>query len=111
MILVVALGALAVVALFLLAQVLAGAVSGSSEPTVAPGQPVEVTILPGSSARTIAVEMQNANVVSARDLEEEVRDRAVADQLKAGTYALETGMAAAEVVAELALEPGSRFGS
>ena len=108
MILVIALGVLAVVALFLLAQVLAGAVSGSSEPTVAPGQPVEVTILPGSSARTIAVEMQNASVVSARDLEEEVRDRAVADQLKAGTYALETGMAAADVVAQLVQGPNTQ---
>jgi len=107
-ILVVALGVLAVVALFLLAQVLAGAVSRSSEPTVAPGQPVEVTILPGSSARTIAVEMQNASVVSARDLEEEVRDRAVADQLKAGTYALETGMAAADVVAQLVQGPNTQ---
>jgi UPF0755 protein len=107
-ILIVALGGIAVVALVLLARVLAGAVSGVAEPTVPPGQAVEITILPGSSARTIAGEMEEAHVVSARKLEDAVRDQGVADQLKAGTYALETGMAPGDVVAQLVRGPNTQ---
>lgn len=109
-ILVVALAGIVIVALVLLARVLAGAVSGSSEPTFSPGQAVEVTILPGSSARMIAAEMEAARVVPARDLENAVRDQAVADQLKAGTYALETGMDPEDVVAQLVQGPNSQAG-
>ena len=107
-VLIVALVGIAIVALVLLARVLAGAVSGSAAPTFPPGQPVEVTILPGASARTIAAEMEAAQVVSARDLESAVRDQGVADQLKAGTYALETGMTAADVVAQLVRGPNTQ---
>lgn len=109
-ILVVALAGIVIVALVLLARVLAGAVSGSSEPTFPPGQAVEVTILPGSSARMIAAEMEAARVVPAQDLENAVRDQAVADQLKAGTYALETGMDPEDVVAQLVQGPNSQAG-
>src|SRR5665811_659516 len=63
------------------------------------GRPVSVEVPAGSSARQIGVILaQNGVVSSAVAFELAVRGSGVAERLQAGTYDLETGMAATEVL-------------
>ena len=77
------------------------------------GQPVEVTIATGSSARTIFTELEEAEVARAGDLERVASELAVSDRLQAGTYSFTTDMPAEDVIAALVkgsdLTPGSTF--
>jgi len=80
-----------------LARMIGGAVGNSAEQTdevsVAPGLDVEITVPPGASARQIGNILAEAGVIgSANDFELEVRDQAIANQLRAGSYQLVTGM-------------------
>jgi len=93
------------IALLLIASVLGGALGGSDTLDVESGIAVEVKIPSGASARTIAAAMESAGVVTARQLETEIQERGVADQLKAGGYALTTLMPAAAVVDRLVAGP------
>lgn len=103
----------AIVALFFLAQSFAGLVAGSDAWDVEPGQPVEVTIDPGSSASSIYSSMHDAGVVRSSDLESAARAAGVEDRLQAGTYALTTDMDADTVVRRLVdggdVETGNSF--
>lgn len=97
--------------LYVLATMLAAAIRGPESLNVDPGIPVEVTIPPGASARTIADLLQDSGVVAASEFEDEVARRQVADVLRAGVYRLETLMPAAVVVARLIDGPDASGGS
>ncbi|NND04243.1 MAG: endolytic transglycosylase MltG [Acidimicrobiia bacterium] len=72
---------------------MAGADTTVTRPDVDPGQPIEVTIPAGSSARSIGTILADAGVVdSGRDFELAARSDGVAESLAAGTYQLETGL-------------------
>ena len=76
------------------ARRLASGISNESTATVAieGGNEVPVEIPPGSPASVIAAELVDAGViVNAGDFETAIRERGVADQLKAGSYVLVTG--------------------
>ena len=94
-----------IVALVALANIFAGLVSPSGT-TVEPGQPVTIAVAPGSSAATIYQALNDAGVVSYADIERITSDAGVEDKLQAGTYDLETGMPASEVL-RLLLEGGT----
>ncbi len=83
---------LAVAAVLLGARLLAGAVAGGAPSAPVPGIAVEVDVPVGASARTIGDLLEAAGVVDARRFEREAARRGVASQLRAGRYALETGM-------------------
>lgn len=73
-----------------LARMIGGAVGDDAEQTndvsVAPGLDVEVTVPPGASARQIGNILAEAGVIgSANEFELEVRDQAIANQLRAGS--------------------------
>lgn len=97
--------------LYVLATALAGAIRGPESLNVDPGIPVEVTIPPGASARSIADLLQDSGVVASSDFEDEVGRRQVADALRAGIYRLETLMPAAAVVDRLLDGPDASGGS
>lgn len=88
-----------IVALVLVANIFAGLVSPSSAaPDVAPGQPVTVVVVPGSSASTIYDALAAAGVVAYAEMDAVVNEADAANKLQAGTYDLETGMAGVEVL-------------
>jgi peptidoglycan lytic transglycosylase G len=91
--------------LFLVANVVAGVVSGGSA-AVAPGQPATVSITPGSSATTIYRTLSDAGVVSYGDIESAARQANAESRLQPGTYAFVTGMNPSEVL-RLLLEGGT----
>jgi UPF0755 protein len=91
----------AIVALFFLAQSFAGLVAGVDAWDVEAGQPVEVTIDPGSSASSIYTSMHDAGVVRSSELESAARAAGVEDRLQAGTYSLTTDMDADAVLRRL----------
>jgi UPF0755 protein len=92
-------------------KVLAGmvndALSRTGETTVEPGLPVEIEILPGTSAGEIGRVLAESGVIaSASDFQSAVRVQRVSDSLKAGIYDLETGMDVDAVIAALVEGPG-----
>lgn len=99
---------LAVIVLFMLARSFAGLVAGGEAWEVEPGQPVEVTIKPGSSATSIYGTMHDAGVVRSRELEDAAKAAGVEDRLQAGTYLLTTDMSPDDVVRRL-VEGGDVF--
>jgi UPF0755 protein len=96
-------------ALFVLAymsvQWLADSVSGviaSDDTFVEAGIPVTLVISPGESASQIARELADVGVVgSGGEFESVVREARASSRLQAGTYELETGMEASDVLAVL----------
>ncbi|MCB2223586.1 MAG: endolytic transglycosylase MltG [Actinobacteria bacterium] len=90
-------------------KVLAGYVGdliGTDQTTVVAGEPVQVEVLPGSSARQIGDLLVEAGVVSsAGEFDRYVRDTGVSNRLQAGLYELTTGMEVADVVAVLTEGP------
>jgi len=97
-----ALGVVVLAGLFFGAQFAAGLVGGTSWDVV-PGQAVEVTIDPGTSANTIYVVLNDAGVARASEIRSAARKAGVEDQLQAGVYSMETDMDPAEVVRRLLL--------
>jgi UPF0755 protein len=93
-----------------LARLIGGAV-GSSERnstvvSVAPGLDVEINVPAGASARQIGSILTEAGVIdSANDFELTVRDQGIANQLRAGTYQLITGMSVDDVIPVLLRGP------
>ena len=77
------------------------------------GQPVEVTIASGASARSIFTELEAAEVARASELARVADERAVSDRLQAGTYAFTTAMDPVAVIEALVagsdLVAGSTF--
>lgn len=96
---------LALLALFFLAHTVAGFVAGGDTWTVVAGEPVEVTIEPGSSASSIYALMHDSGVVRRNDLKTAAKRAGVEDRLQAGTYSLVTDMQA-EVVVQRLVEGG-----
>lgn len=94
--------------LFILANVVAGAVGGTATPE--PGRPADVAIAPGSSASTIYQTLSDAGVVSYADIESATREANAESKLQPGTYAFVTGMPASEVLRML-LEGGTTVDS
>ncbi|MFN2487093.1 MAG: endolytic transglycosylase MltG [Acidimicrobiia bacterium] len=93
-----------------LARLIGGSVESDDEdPTVVsvePGLDVEVTVPPGASAVEIGNLLFEAGVIeSANEFELTVRDQGIANQLRAGTYQLITGMAVDEVLPRLLQGP------
>ena len=62
------------------------------------GQPVEVAIASGSTARSIFSELEAAEVARATELAQIADELAVSDRLQAGTYAFTTDMDPREVI-------------
>lgn len=101
---------LVVLAATTFARLVGGAVSNEpdngSAVSVAPGIAVTVTVPPGASARQIGSILADAGVIaSVNQFELRVRDDGVANQLRAGTYELETGMTIDQVLPLLLLGP------
>jgi len=101
---------LVVVSATSLARLIGGSVESDDEdPTVVsvePGLDVEVTVPPGASAVEIGNLLFEAGVIeSANEFELTVRDQGIANQLRAGTYQLITGMAVDEVLPRLLQGP------
>lgn len=93
-----------------LARLIGDAVAASSEDSssvsFADGLDVEIAVPPGASARQIGAILAEAGVVeSANEFELEVRDQGIANQLRAGTYQLITGMSVQEVLPVLLRGP------
>ncbi|MGQ0847782.1 MAG: endolytic transglycosylase MltG [Actinomycetota bacterium] len=93
-----------------LARLIGGAVgndrAASTAVSVAPGLDIEVTIPAGASGRQIGNILAEAGVIdSANEFELTVRDQGIANQLRAGTYQLITGMAVADVLPVLLRGP------
>ncbi len=112
-VLVTALIAVAIVAIFLLGRLLAGFVvaDATATTTVQAGIPVTVEVAEGSSARTIGNSMEAAGVVTRRDLVEVVEREGIAAQLKPGIYHLQTGMTPEEVAGRLVEGPDTAAAS
>jgi len=92
---------LGVVGMRVLAEYI-GDLIGTDQTTVVGGVPVEVEVLPGSSARQIGDLLVEAGVVeSAGEFDRYVRDAGVSNRLQAGVYELTTGMDVDEVTALL----------
>ena len=89
------------VVLFLLAISVAGLVAGGDSWDVEPGQPVEVTIVAGSSATSIYGTLNDAGVARSSDLEAAAKAAGVEDRLQAGTFSLTTDMDPDTVVRRL----------
>jgi UPF0755 protein len=86
-----------------LARFIGGSVESDADEaasvTVEPGQDVEVVVPPGASARQIATILAESGVIeSANEFELTVRDQGIANQLRAGTYRLITGMGVDDVL-------------
>ena len=103
---IVALGAAGLLAIALLANLMAGVVGGAAQPPVEPGLPRTISIAPGSSATTIYGMLADEGIVSYTDIERAAREADAESKLQPGTYELETGMAASEVL-RLLLEGGT----
>jgi UPF0755 protein len=93
-----------------LARVIGGAVGDDGEETenvsIAPNLDVEIAVPPGASARQIGNILAEAGVIdSANEFELEVRDQGIANQLRAGTYQLVTGMGIDAVIPVLLRGP------
>ena len=101
----------AVVVLVFAARLLASAVVGDQALDVEPGIAVSVEIQAGSSARDIAIAMEEAGVVRAGELNAVVETQGIASQLQAGTYYLETLMTPEAVAERLVTGPDSPTGS
>jgi UPF0755 protein len=101
---VVAIGVLAAIGVVLLvgAAMLTGRlVGGGVAWDVEAGVPVEVTIEPGSSARSIYAALHDAGVARSDQLQEAASALAVEDRLQAGTYAFTTDMTPDVVIRQL----------
>ncbi len=96
-----AIGLVAILLLFLGARTVAGLVAGSDSWAVEAGLPVEVTVVPGSSASSIYGIMHDAGVVRSSDLQAAAKAAGVEDRLRAGTYSLTTDMDPDDVVRRL----------
>ncbi|MGI8517083.1 MAG: endolytic transglycosylase MltG [Acidimicrobiia bacterium] len=101
---------LLVVSVTSLARLIGGSVEPDDEDatvvSVEPGLDVEVTVPPGASAVEIGNLLFEAGVIeSANEFELTVRDQGIANQLRAGTYQLITGMAVDEVLPRLLRGP------
>ncbi|KAA3636817.1 MAG: endolytic transglycosylase MltG [Armatimonadetes bacterium] len=94
-----------IVVLFLLANGVARLVSGGGA-TVEAGQPVTVSVQPGSTATSIYRLLSDAGVVPYNDIEAATTQAQAESSLQPGTYNLETGMEAGEVL-RLLLEGGT----
>ena len=112
-VLIVALVAAGLVAIFLLGRLLAGFVTSEAQvtTTVQPGLAVTVEVPEGASARLIGDAMEAAGVVTRRDLVDVVEQQGIAAQLKPGVYHLETGMTPEQVAARLVGGPDHAAGS
>ena len=112
-VLVTALIAAGIVAIFLLGRLLAGLVAADAPATttVQAGIPVTVEVAEGSSARTIGDSMEVAGVVTRRDLVEVVEREGIVAQLKPGIYHLQTGMTPEEVAGRLVEGPDAAAAS
>ena len=93
-----------------LARLVGGAVGNGAEEDevvdIAPGLDVEITVPPGASARQIGNILAESGVIgSANDFELQVRDQGIANQLRAGSYQLITGMSIEEVLPVLLRGP------
>jgi len=87
-------------------RALAGYVGSLIGSSVAAGEPVEVEIRPGFSARQIGDVLVEAGVIrSAGEFDRHVRDAGVSNRLQAGVYELTTGMSVEEVSAVLVEGP------
>ncbi len=96
-----------IVALVLLANGVASLVSSDrGVPNVEAGQPVTVSVQPGSSATSIYTMLSEAGVVPYTDIETAARQAQAESALQPGTYNLETGMSPGEVL-RLLLEGGT----
>ena len=83
-----------------------GDLIGTDQATIAGGIPVQVEVLPGSSARQIGDLLAEAGVVeSAGEFDRHVRDAGVSNHLQAGVYDLTTGMHVGDVTALLVEGP------
>lgn len=99
---VVALVAAGLVAVFLLGRVLAGFASGGgTTTTVVAGIPVTVEVPEGASARSIGDSLEAAGVVDRGDFIAVIESQGLASQLKPGVYHLQTGMSPQEAAARL----------
>lgn len=106
LVVVVALIAVGVVAVFLLGRALAGFASeDATTTTVVAGIPVTVEVPEGASARTIGDSLEAAGVVSQRDFLSVVEGQGLASQLKPGVYHLETGMSPESAAGRLVAGP------
>jgi len=101
----------AVVLVVIGVRTLAGVVAGDGALDVEPGVPVTVEIRAGSSARDIAIAMEQAGVVRSRELQDSIAEQGVASQLQAGTYYLETMMVPEAVLERLISGPDDGTGS
>jgi UPF0755 protein len=98
----------AFVGLTSVARRVASGISNDSTATavVETGKEVEVDISPGSPASVIAAELAQAGVIgSSADFETAIRQRGVADQLKAGPYVFVTGTGYDELIDALVAGP------
>lgn len=91
-------GALLVVSVAVLGARL---ISPSDPWQVVPGRPVQVTIDPGSSARSIYNELHESGVSRASELEASAKSQGVEDRLQAGTYAFVTDSTPDDVIRQL----------
>lgn len=99
------LGIVAAVALIVLATLIARGIGGDSGWDVEAGQPVEVTIAPGSNASTIYGVLEDAGVARAASLQGAARSLGVEDRLQAGTYSLLTDSDPDDVIELLVAGP------
>ncbi len=78
----------------------------ASAPDLEPGQPVEVEIASGSTARSIGEQLAAIGVIRSADtFELAVRAAEAESALQAGTYSMETGMTAEAVLVVLVTGP------
>lgn len=95
-------------ALVLAATILASVVSGDSAVSTLPaGTVVDVEVSSGESARQIAEGFEAAGVIGSRRLLDAINAQRVSDQLKAGTYRVEAGTPADELVVLLVSGPNT----
>jgi UPF0755 protein len=94
-------GALGVVLIVGLAVAAARLVAPADPWQVAAGQDVQVTIDPGSSARSIYDLLHEAGVARASDVEASTKSLGVEDRLQAGSYTFVTDSAPDDVVRQL----------
>jgi UPF0755 protein len=102
-------GIIGVLLVVLAANVVAGLVAGSSTSVVA-GEPVTISVTPGSPASTVYRQLADAGVVPYSEMESATRSAEAESKLQPGTYQLVTGMDAGEVL-RLLLEGGTAVDS
>lgn len=93
--------AIGVIALVVLTMVGARLVGSNAAWDVIPGQPVQVTIEPGTPAATIYRVLDNAGVARSGALRSAAQSAEVEESLQAGTYAFVTDTDAEGVIAQL----------